>query len=56
LLHAGTKTALGIIQLWFNYFVASFFKALVMYFSWKAKERKASVVVVLLSVALFVWG
>jgi len=24
---AGTKTVLGIIQLWFNYFVASFFKA-----------------------------
>ena len=25
---AGTKTALGIIQLWFQYFAASFFKAL----------------------------
>jgi len=25
---AGTKTALGIIRLWFNYFAASFFKAL----------------------------
>jgi len=24
---AGTKTALGIIQVWFNYFAASFFKA-----------------------------
>jgi len=26
---AGTKTALGIIQVWFNYFAASFFNALV---------------------------
>ena len=26
--HAVTKTALGVIQLWFDYFVASFFKAL----------------------------
>jgi len=25
---AGTKTALGIIQLWFNYFATSFFNAL----------------------------
>jgi len=25
---AETKTALGIIQFWFNYFAASFFKAL----------------------------
>jgi len=25
---AGTKTALGIIQLWFKYFAASFFKTL----------------------------
>jgi len=39
-----TKTALGIIQLWFNYFAASFYKALGVYFSLEAKERDAPVV------------
>jgi len=32
---AGAKTALGIIQLWFNNFVPSVFKAVDIYFSWK---------------------
>jgi len=27
------KTALGILQLWFNYFAASFFKALLIHFA-----------------------
>jgi len=39
---AATKTALGIIQLWFNYFAASFYKAL--HFSREAKERDAPVI------------
>jgi len=40
---AATTTALGIIQLWFNYFVASFFKALgnvnVHYLKFPKKHR-----------------
>ena len=36
----GTKTALGIIPVWFNYFAASFFKAPGIHFSREAKERK----------------
>ena len=40
---AGTKTALGIIQVWFNYFAAYFFKALgnvnVNYFKIPRKYR-----------------
>ena len=40
---AGTKTALGIIQLSFNYFVASFFKALGIHFSRETKEGDAMV-------------
>jgi len=36
---AGTKSTLGIIQLWFNHFVASSFKTVNIYFSWKAMER-----------------
>jgi len=39
-----TKTALGIIQLWFDYFAASFFKALGVHFSREARERDAPVV------------
>jgi len=34
-----TKTAPGIIQLWFNYFVASFFKTLGIHFFGEAKEE-----------------
>ena len=41
---ARTKNALGIIQLWFNYFAASFSKALGMHFSREAKEGYAPVV------------
>jgi len=41
---ARTKTALGIIQLWFDCFTASFFKALGFYFSREARERNALVV------------
>jgi len=41
---AATKTALGIIQLGFNYFAASFYKALGVHFSREAKERDAPVV------------
>jgi len=41
---AGTKTALGIIQVWFNYSLASFFKALgnvnVHYFKIPKKQRR----------------
>ena len=42
---AATKTALGIIQLWFSYFVASFYRALGIYFSMEAKRRYTPVVV-----------
>ena len=38
---AATKTALGIIQLWFNYFAASLYKAIGVHFSREAKERDA---------------
>jgi len=36
---AGTKTALAVLQLWFNYYAASFFKALDMRFPRCAKQR-----------------
>jgi len=35
----GTKTALDIIQLWFNHFAASFFRAFGMRVSREAKEK-----------------
>jgi len=35
----GAKTALGITQLWFNHFMASFFEALGLHFSREAEER-----------------
>jgi len=53
---AGTKNALGSIRLWFNYFAASYFKALCYYFSWEAKERNAPVVGAFTPVSLFVYG
>jgi len=37
---AKTKTALGVIQLWFIYCAASFFKALVIRFSRKGEEER----------------
>jgi len=39
-----TKTALGIIQLWFNYFATSFYKPLGIHFSREANEIDATVV------------
>jgi len=36
---AGTKPALGIIQLWFNYFAAFFFKALGIYFPGRLRRK-----------------
>jgi len=53
---AGTKTALDIIQLWFNYFASSFFNALAIYVSREAKERNAPVVGAFSPVSLFVYG
>jgi len=53
-----TKTALGIIRLWFNYLLGpsfSSFKALGIHFSREAKERNKSVIVLLLSVSSCVW-
>ena len=40
----GKKTALGILELWFNYFAEFFFKALRTLFVREAKERDAPVV------------
>jgi len=52
---AGMYTALGIIQLWFNYFAASSFKALGIHFS-KEQERDAAVVGACSPVFLLVYG
>ena len=52
----GTKTTLGIIQLWFNYFAASLLNALGIYFSWEAKERNAPVVAAFTPVSFIVYG
>jgi len=51
-----TKTALGVLQVIFNLFPASFLKLLGIYFSRKAKEKNPSVLVALLSVPRFVYG
>jgi len=50
-----TKTALGIIQLWFNYFAASFYKALDAHFPWTLRrEMPQQLVHSLLSSFLFI--
>jgi len=41
---AGTKAALGIVQLWFDYFAASFFKVLGIYFFREAQVNFSPVV------------
>jgi len=43
------------IQLWFNYFEVSFYKALGVHFSRKAKDRDASVVGAFTPVSLSVY-
>jgi len=53
---AGTKNALGIFQLWFKFFVASFFKRLGIFFSREAGERNAPVVGAFTPVSFFVYG
>jgi len=53
---AATKTASGIIQRWFNFFAASFYKTLGIHFSREAKEIDAHVVGVFTPVSLFVYG
>jgi len=35
-----TKTALGVLQLCFNYFALSFLNVLVIHSSWEAKKKK----------------
>jgi len=50
-----TKTAPGIIQLWFSYFEVSFYKALGVHFSREAKDRDASVVGAFTPVSLSVY-
>jgi len=52
---AATKTALCVTQLWFNYFAASFCKALGVHFSREAKERNAPVVGAFIPVSLSVY-
>jgi len=52
---AVTKTALGIIQLWFNYCEVSFCKALDVHFSREVKDRDASVVGAFTPVSLSVY-
>jgi len=53
---ATTKTELGIIQLWFNYFAASFYRELGIRFFWEAKERDAQAVGAFTPAYLFVYG
>jgi len=53
---AETKTALGIIQLWFIYFAASFLKALGIQFSREAKDKDATVIRAFPPVSLLVHG
>jgi len=53
---AGTKIALGIIQLCFSYFAASFFKARGIHFSKEAEERYTSVVGAFAPVSRFLYG
>jgi len=52
---AATKTALCITQLWFNYFAASFYKALGVHFSREAEERNGPVFRALTPVSLSVY-
>jgi len=53
---ARTKHVQGIIKLWFNYFNASFFHALGIYFSRKAEEKNFPVLGAFTSVSLFLYG
>jgi len=52
---AATKNALGIFQLWFNYFAASFFKELGVHFSREFKERDVPVAVAFHRASLLVY-
>jgi len=51
---ARTKTALVVLQLWFNCFTASFCKALGMQFSIEVKDRDAKLAVALSPLFLLV--
>jgi len=53
-----TKTALGIIQIWLNYFAACLFKALgiMKHLSREAKDRDALVVSVFSPISIFEYG
>ena len=52
----GTKPALVIIQLWFNYSTVAFFKALCMYFSREAMKQNVHVIVTFTPPSLSVHG
>jgi len=52
---ARTKTALGVIQFWLNYFTSFFFKALGIHVCSKATERGVSVVSVFHPFPYFVY-
>jgi len=53
---AATKTALGVLQLCFNYFAFIFFNELGIHSSWEAKERDTPVVDAFNPVSLVVYG
>jgi len=53
---ATTKTELGIIQLWFNYFAASFYRELGIRFFWEAKERCSGSWCIHSCLPFCVWG